>query len=217
MKSVPLLDHIISIRDQNVVPVLNRAHQDLDLKFIIHLRQRPADQTAVRRDRELDQFHLPLHKSFDLTRIREQQQPADLISNDQLRIHRHTQMKILLQKSELVEIDRIAHTRDRMFCSQPFCDQTAQQITFVRRGTGDHKVRMGNARLLLHRRVHAVSVHTRYVEPVDGISQLFLIPVDHHHIIVFDRKLFCKFWYPTFPSPMITISIIFSLCVMYNF
>ena len=116
----------------------------------------------------LYQFDSSLHKCLDLAGYGEQQDPGDLICSRQLRIHRHTQMKIGPEQIDLPVIDGIAHPRDRMPCPQPLRQKTAQHIKLVCRSTGDHKIRMCHIRLLLNLNICSISWDTKNVKLIQS-------------------------------------------------
>ena len=124
MHSVPFPYLIIAIRNQNISTVFYCADQQLDLELAVHICKRHADKPAFFLDRIFDQLHSSSCECLYLARIGEQQKPADLVGHDQFRIDRHAKMQILFQESDLLKIDRIAHTGDRMSCTKPPCDKT---------------------------------------------------------------------------------------------
>ena len=109
-------------------------------------------------------------------------------------------MEIFFEQSDLSVINRIPDTRDRMPRPQPLCDQTAQHVAFICRCTRNHKIRMGYVRLSLYFCIRPVSCHTGNIKTINGKPEFFLITIDQHHIIIFDRKLLCKF-IPYFSIP----------------
>ena len=60
----------------------------------------------------------------------------------------------------------------------PFRNQAAQHIAFVRGGAGDDQIRLRHPRAFLHLYIAALPVHTDNVHAVHGIPQLFLIIID---------------------------------------
>ena len=189
---ISIMNKMITTWDRQGILALNCGKKNVAAVLVCDLRNRHAIQTKFRQDPEFEKFYTAFGKRIDLDRGRKTEQTGDFTCSSQFRIHDHGKSQTFLDEPDLLVVDRISYTRDRLTMTGLLCDKAAEKVQFVRSGNSDQDI--GSLSTGLHKSVDTCTVSNNshsvdiFCEIVDNIG----IHIDQSQVSFFFLKLFCK-------------------------
>ena len=168
---------------------LHSTDQDIALDCFGDFRKGVAVQHGVCGDVEFEQFHVSAGKRLDLDSGGELEQAGGLQSSRILRINGQGQSQLLAYKAYFTVVDGISHAGDGTAVTGLFGDQTAQEVEFVGIRGRDHKIRLLDTQLLLHRVAAAVADDSHDITAAGYFVDHLLVSVDDTDVMSFFAEL----------------------------
>ena len=184
---VAVLQHKVTVGDDDPAVTLHRAHQNIALEPGGDL----ADGYAVQciGQRKLDQPHTAVRKGIDLAGTGEPQQMGDLLCRCHFRVDDGGNADLLFDKVQLMAVGRVAHTGNAVAVTRLFGKHTAKQVQFVRAGDRNEHVRILNARLGQGGDGRAIAHDAQHVVAFGQVLHARLVGVHHSHVVAFLAEL----------------------------
>ena len=184
---IALLQHKVTIGDDDPSLTLHRAHQNIALEPGGDL----ADGYAVQciGQRKLDQPHTAVRKGIDLAGTGEPQQMGDLLCRCHFRVDDGGNADLLFDKVQLVAVGRVAHAGNTVAVTRLFGKHAAKQVQFVRAGDRNEHVRILNARLGQGGDGRAIAHDAQHVVAFGQVLHARFVGVHHSHVVAFLAEL----------------------------
>ena len=184
---IALLQHKVTVGDDDPALTLHRAHQNIALEPGGDL----ADGYAVQciGQRKLDQPHTAVRKGIDLAGTGEPQQMRDLLCRCHFRVDDGGNADLLFDKVQLVAVGRIAHAGNAVAVARLFGEHAAKQVQFVRAGDRNEHVRILNAGLGQGGDGRAIAHNAQHVVAFGQVLHARFVGVHHSHVVAFLAEL----------------------------
>ena len=127
-KQVVAAQDKIPIGDKDFVAPFDRADEHVAVGVSRDMADLHAVQPKLGTDAEFKKLHAPLCKGVDLDRGGKAQKPRNLSGCGQLRVDDHGNAELDLDEIQLVVVNRIADSGDRVAVAGFFGDQAAEKI-----------------------------------------------------------------------------------------
>ena len=188
--SIP--DHIGTAWNGSIIFSLNSAEKNIAAKVLSNLLNALSIQFKFRHYFKFQKFYLASGKSIDLYGGWKTQKFWNLLCRCQFRVDDHGYAQTLLDKTDLLTVNRITHTGNCVAVTSLLGDQTAQKVHLIWYSNCDKNVCCLNSRF--HKSIDTCSIsnnaHSIYficnrINPVR-------IDIDQSYISILFLKLFCK-------------------------
>ena len=187
---IALLQHEVTVRDDDPAVTLHRTHQNVALEPGGDL----ADSYAVQciGQRKLDQPHAAVREGIDLAGTGEPQQMGDLLCRCHFRVDDGGNTDLLFDKVQLVAVRRVAHAGNAVAVTRLFGKHTAKQVQFVRSSDRNEHVRILNARLGQGGDGRAIAHDAQHIVAFGQMLHARFVGIHHSHVVAFLAELACQ-------------------------